>query len=212
VTETRASAASDEENTRENEGVLARCISIGWPIRTGPPINVCEVALLKASQTEDFRLSRLSRATYEGHAGVKRVTPSTSAFHNPQKHWGKSGAEGIRTPDPLDAKGHFTSVPVVSYFTVSASFPHTAWVQPFRVGSCHLLMAGVEVSVRGQMRVNCGGPVRRCARRLVPEPVLQPGPCRTVTSAPIRSRTCPGNGIDGPGSSPATGLRYTHNA
>jgi hypothetical protein len=77
----------------------------------------------------------------------------------------EGGAQEIRTPDPLDAKGHFTSVPVVSYFTVSARFPYTAGVQPFRVGSCHLLMAGVEVSVRGQMRVNCSGPVRRCARR-----------------------------------------------
>ena len=80
-------------------------------IRTSPPINVCEVALLIASQTGDFRLSH---ATYEGQSGVKRVTPNTPAIHNAQKHWGGSGAEEIRTPDPLDAKGHFWSASDVS--------------------------------------------------------------------------------------------------
>jgi hypothetical protein len=80
------------------------------------PINICEVALLMASQTGDFRLSR---ATHESQSGVKRVTPNTSAIHNAQKHWGKSGAVGIRTPDPLDAKGHFPSANGVSCRAVS---------------------------------------------------------------------------------------------
>jgi hypothetical protein len=63
------------------------------------------------------------------------------------------GAEGIRTPDPLDAKGHFTSVPVVSSSMVSACFPYTARVQSSRATSCHLVMARIERFVRGQMRV-----------------------------------------------------------
>jgi hypothetical protein len=51
----------------------------------------------------------------------------------PDKHWAICGAEEIRTPDPLDAKGHLTSVHDASYRTVSASFPYTAGVQSLRV-------------------------------------------------------------------------------
>jgi len=75
----------------------------------------------------------------------------------PHKYWGMCGAEGIRTPDPLDAKGHFTSVRVVSSSLVPPCFPYTARVQSFRVTSWHLVMAGVEASGRGQMRVNVQG-------------------------------------------------------
>ena len=63
------------------------------------------------------------------------------------------GAEGIRTPDPLDAKGHSASVPVASSSMVSVSFPCTAGVQSSGVTSSHLVMAGVAGSVRGQMGV-----------------------------------------------------------
>jgi hypothetical protein len=70
------------------------------------------------------------------------------------------GAEGIRTPDPLDAKGHFTSVPVASSSMVSPGFPYTAGVQSSVVTSCHLVTARVEGSVRGQMRVKRGWAIR----------------------------------------------------
>jgi hypothetical protein len=73
----------------------------------------------------------------------------------------RCGAEGIRTPDPLDAKGHLPSVPVASSSMVSACFPYTARLQSSRVTSCHLVIARVKESVRGQMRVKPAvGPVR----------------------------------------------------
>ena len=64
------------------------------------------------------------------------------------------GAEGIRTPDPLDAKGHISSVHVVLCLTVLASFPYTARIQSSRVISCHVIVARVSGSVRGQIGVN----------------------------------------------------------
>jgi hypothetical protein len=95
------------------------------------------------------------RATPEG------LPPSTHTAPNqrpkPKAHQfarDTSGAEGIRTPDPLDAKGHFTSVPVASSSMVSPCSPYTAGVQLSLVTSCHLVLARVEGSVRGQMRVN----------------------------------------------------------
>jgi hypothetical protein len=64
------------------------------------------------------------------------------------------GAEGIRTPDPLDAKGDLASVPVASSSRESACFPYTARVQSFCTAPCHLVMTEVGGSVRGQMGVN----------------------------------------------------------
>src|SRR5664279_4571426 len=77
------------------------------------------------------------------------ISASATARKPPYLQGFVSGAEGIRTPDPLDAKGDLTSVPVVSSSMVSACFPYTAGVQSPRATCCHLVLAGVEGSVRG---------------------------------------------------------------
>ena len=63
------------------------------------------------------------------------------------------GAEGIRTPDPLDANGHCTSIRTARTLLDRIGCPYETTVLTPPAVPCRLVTAGAESAIWGQVRV-----------------------------------------------------------